>query len=176
MDWLAGLLARPLDSVGDDDVCTRFPEAVVENWRVDRASRRALVDVGLPAIHPGDFLPEQKPGIEAEVLPSGGLGYRLGVIRHLDVFVASQSGHVIAEPRTPGFGAPGVVNSSGRHYVETCWRYCWLQRELLARLEDEDAVDAGLTRFRQWVESTDPLTGAQPDSSLWPSLTSSWWG
>jgi hypothetical protein len=172
MSRMDEMLRRPVAELVVPEAQIRLAESTVGAWEVDPSAARALTVLGLPVVDLSGFIPAEEPDPEIHTLRDGTRGYGIGSFAHQDVYLVPDTGHVVGQPEDPDLGAGAFINSSAEKYVESAWRYFWLQRLLGTSLTEEtyEALDQFLAR----ITEIDPLVGTDPEKSMWPAVVSGW--
>lgn len=172
MSRMDEILRLPVADLVVPEAQIRLPEDTVGAWAVGEPAARALTGPGLPVVDIAGFIPDEEPDPRLHTLRDGTQGYAIGSFAHQDVYLVPATGHVVAQPEDPGLGGGAFINSSAERYVDTAWRYYWLQRELGTTLTEETYET--LKRFLDRLREIDPLIGDDPETSMWPAVVSGW--
>jgi SUKH-4 immunity protein len=165
------ILSLPVEELLEPEVQVRLPAEDVSAWGLSHDDARALIELGLPMVEISQFIPDAEPGREPQKFGDY-FGYHLGILRRLDACLLVESGRVVGVPYDQ-FASFAFVNSSAAQYVESSWRYYWLQREigdLPMTLETFETFEAFLQRIR----AIDAAIGSDPIASFWPGVIESW--
>ena len=165
------ILTLPVEDLIDSDVQICLAPRDVDAWALEKADSHALTEVGLPIVEISQFIPDAEPGREPQAFGDF-VGYHLGILRALDVCLVVRSLEVLGVPSTPN-ASFAFINSSARQYVESSWRYYWLQREIGDLPTTEETFDT-FRAFLQCLRIIDPAIGENPNTSFWPGVIESW--